>query len=458
MFPLTQLAGRDRMTRTMDSRPGFILGTCAFLAAFMLLASTRAHATPAFARQTGIPCEVCHAVAYGPVLTPFGMNFKLNGFTMTDGNGHKIPMAGQVIWTHSVPARGKDTSEVSEADLYLAGRISDHVGGFAKIENDNQGHGKFKSKLSELDVRFVAQDLKLFGKSATVGVSINDSPGFEDPIAALPDASFLGPPGVTGTLLNPSSPNAPAGRVIGATVYGLYKSVWYGEIGTYSSLSPSQQDDLGFAISGDPGKLSDTGYLRFAYMKDFGAQFFSAGTVLLTTRRQFPRTAPADDLTDLGYDLTYQFLGDHKNIVQLAYVNILERRHYGSTPESPITPGLFALPRGAVHDQILSATYVFHQSYGITLAHLVSTGTHDAVRFVPYGSPDTTSNLLSVYWTPWGKTNSLTTIANLKLTATWFHFSRFNGSATNIFGAPTGAPVTNARDLNAFSISASAAF
>lgn len=430
---------------------------CAALAglALLLLASGPVEATPAFARQTGSSCADCHAAAYGPALTPFGMRFKLNGYTDTDSNGVKIPLAAQLTATHTDPARGDSTSELTEADLYLAGRINDHIGGFVKIETDNTGNDTFHSKLNNVDLRFVMQDLKLARHHVTVGVSVNNNPGFEDPIGALPDAASFGPPTVSGTLLNLSSLSD---RVIGATVYALYDSDWYGEVGTYRSLPLSVQDRLGYSASGDPGQLGDTGYFRFAYMKDLRHQFFSAGVVALTTRRRLPRTGPADDIEDLGYDLTYQYIGDRQHIVQLSYVDIHERRRYGSTPASATIPGLIALRHGTVRDRTLSATYVFRQSYGVTLAHLVSSGSRDAVRYVPYGVPDTTSNLVTVFWTPWGRDDSLTSMANMKIAATWFRFTKYNGSSTNIFGVGPGTPVTDAGDLNAFSLSVSFAF
>lgn len=452
------------LNRRARRRPGKMLLWCGIAA--LLLASTTAQAIPAFARQTGAACADCHAGAYGagangPNLTPYGMRFKLNGYTDTDGQGFKIPVSGQLTETHTAPARGPSSTDLTEADLYLAGRISDQVGGYAKIEADHVGHDTYNTKLSNVDLRFVAKELKLNGKDFTLGVSVNNNPGFDDPIAVLPAATSLGPPdgqGPTGTLLNLSSANAPADRLIGASVYGLYDSDWYGEIGTYRSLPTSEQDHLGYNIAGDPGRLSDTGYFRFAYMKDLKRQFFSAGLVGLTTRRQLPRTGPTDNLTDLGYDLSYQFLGNRENIVQVSYVNILEKRKYGSTPVSPIVPGLTALSRGALHDETLSVTYTFKQTYGVQLAHLESNGTRDAVRFAPLGNPDTTANLLSIFWAPFGKDDSFTSIANMKIAATWFRFTRFNGATNNIFGVPLGNPTTKPGDLNAFSVSASVAF
>ena len=177
----------------------------------------------------------------------------------------------------------------------------------------------------------------------------------------------------------------------------------------------------------------------------------------MTTERPLPRSGPSEHLTDLGYDITYQYLGNREHIFQFAYANIMERRRYATTPFGPV-PGQVALSNGVVHDQTTTLTYTFKQSYGITISHLVSTGTHDVVRFTPYGQPDTSSNSFTVFWTPFGKDDSFTSIANLKLAATWFRFNKFNGSSVNVFGAPVGSPATNAKDLNAFLLFASVAF
>jgi hypothetical protein len=442
---------------TRRARPRSVLATLALLCLGMLsLASGPVRAIPAYARQTGSACADCHAGSYGPQLTPYGMRFKLNGYTDTDGKGFKIPVAAQLTEMHVAPAKGPSSTALTEGDLYIAGRLTDQVGGFIKVEADHTGHDTYNTRLSNVDLRFVAKELKLGGKDLTLGVSVNNSPGFQDPIADLPNASFLGPAGVTGTILSLSSPNTPTNRVIGATVYGLYDSVWYSEVGTYRSMPTSTQDHLGYNINGDPGKLHDTGYFRFAYMKDMKRQFFSAGLVALTTNRSLPRAGASDDLTDLGYDVTYQYLGNREHIVQLSYINILENRHYGTPLVGPT--GLVARTRANVRDQTLTATYTFRQSYSLSVSHLISSGSRDDVRFPPYGDPDATTNLITLFWAPFGKDDSYTSIANLKLALTWFRITRFNGRENNIFNAPPGATPTKAGDLNAFSVSASLAF
>ncbi|KAB7769396.1 hypothetical protein [Xanthomonas maliensis] len=420
----------------------------------LLLASTQAQAIPAFARQTGSSCADCHIGSYGPTLTPYGMRFKLSGFTDTDGNGTKIPASGQVTWTHNNPNRGDSTSRLSEADLYLAGRVNDNIGAYSKIRSNNTGKGKFDTRLDDVDLRFVSKPFQLAGKDAMLGVSVNNNPGISDPVHVLPNASTL-TPASTGGASSVLSSSSLSNRVIGASVYGLYDRNWYGEVGSYSALSPSMQDRFGWPVNGDPGKLSDTGYARLAYMKDLKRQFFSVGLTALTTDRQPRAGGPSDTLTDLGYDVTYEFLGNREHTLALSYVNVYERRRYGN-PLTPSDPTLPTLTHGSVRDQTISMKYAFKQSYGVLAAHMINSGSFDAARYLPYGIPDTTSNLILVYWTPFGKDGTYTSIANLRLSAGWFRFDKFNGATSNVFGG--GNPITNPRDLDSFSLSVNLAF
>ena len=218
----------------------------------LLLASTQAQAIPSFARQTGSSCADCHVGSYGPSLTPYGMRFKLGGFTDTDGEGTKIPVSGQLTWSRNNPSRGDSTSRLREADLYLGGRLNDNIGGYSKIRSNNSGNATFDTRLDDVDLRFVGKPFQMAGKDTMIGVSVNNNPGISDPVHVLPNASTLTPAsnGGASTMLSSS---ALSNRVIGASVYGLYDRNWYGEVGSYSALSPSAQDRLGWPVNGDPG-------------------------------------------------------------------------------------------------------------------------------------------------------------------------------------------------------------
>jgi hypothetical protein len=54
-----------------------------------------ASAVPSFARQTGMPCSQCHTLSFGPALTAYGRQFKLNGYTFGEGE-HPMPLAAMI--------------------------------------------------------------------------------------------------------------------------------------------------------------------------------------------------------------------------------------------------------------------------------------------------------------------------------------------------------------------------
>src|ERR1700686_1278823 len=108
-----------------------------------LLFANNALAVPSFAQQTGMPCQQCHTVAYGPALTDSGRQFKLNGYVFGD-NTPLIPLALMVQggYEHTkadqpdVPApnyKVNDNFSVDQVSVFNASRIASHLGIFAPI-------------------------------------------------------------------------------------------------------------------------------------------------------------------------------------------------------------------------------------------------------------------------------------------------------------------------------------
>ena len=64
--------------------------------AFIGLTATQAAAVPAFAVQTGQPCNACHVGGFGPQLTPFGREFKLGGYTART-NSFNAPVSAMAV-------------------------------------------------------------------------------------------------------------------------------------------------------------------------------------------------------------------------------------------------------------------------------------------------------------------------------------------------------------------------
>jgi hypothetical protein len=64
----------------------------------------RAAALPSYSWQSGQPCTQCHVQAFGPDLTSFGRQFKLNGYVWGDRPDVPfIPLAAmlQTSFTHT---------------------------------------------------------------------------------------------------------------------------------------------------------------------------------------------------------------------------------------------------------------------------------------------------------------------------------------------------------------------
>src|SRR5437868_7273402 len=164
------MSGTLRKTK----RPSFtpLLMAASLVAALLPL---KAEAVPAFAVQTGQPCQACHIGAFGPQLTPFGREFKLNGYTMQGGT-FAAPVSAMAIASYvhtledqtSPPAPHYSTNDnvtLDEASLFLAGGIGDHFGGLAQITFDGIGRSV---AWDNLDIRAVMQ-ATLFGSDAVVG-------------------------------------------------------------------------------------------------------------------------------------------------------------------------------------------------------------------------------------------------------------------------------------------------
>ena len=65
----------------------------------LTIVSLGAQAVPSFARQTNQECSTCHIGSFGPQLTPYGMKFKIGGYTETNvSDAPLIPLSGSSAW------------------------------------------------------------------------------------------------------------------------------------------------------------------------------------------------------------------------------------------------------------------------------------------------------------------------------------------------------------------------
>jgi iron:rusticyanin reductase len=178
-------------------------------ALFLLCAcATPTWAVPSFARQTGMACAACHTVF--PELTPFGREFKLNGYVLDNIRQvtgidtanrqtlaiNSIPPVSamvQVSYTHTskalpdggLPGALAKDGEVlfpQQVSLFYAGKIADELGAFMQLTFDGAAdHFGFDNT----DIRY-AHHLSFGGTNANdhhliLGLTLNNNPTVQDP-------------------------------------------------------------------------------------------------------------------------------------------------------------------------------------------------------------------------------------------------------------------------------------
>jgi hypothetical protein len=418
--------------------------------------SPAAHAVPSFARQTGQDCAACHIGAFGPQLTPYGVRFKLGGYTDTDGKDGKVPISAMLVgaYTHTEKDQAEPPTAhtnrnnnvtLDETSVFVAGRLSDNVGAFVQATYDGVEQ---RSALDQMDLRAV-HNLELAGKDTILGLSVNNNPGVQDAFNTMPVWGFpyvTSPVGFSSgdaaTLINGGLEQ----RVTGVSAYAFWDNSLYAEIGTYRALSQTAQSKLGEGRADDMGRLGgNTAYWRLAWMQDMKKQAFQAGVFGLHTDIQPDHlsSGPTNKYDDVGIDASYQFLGTRQHVGTLYTSYIREKQ----TNNAFVSSGEAAHRSGDLDEFKINASYYYDQTWGLTLARFMTQGKRDTLLYgdgFANGSPNTAGYTLQGDWTPWGKENSWgAPWANLRLGAQYTMFDKFNGASHNYDGSGRDAKDNN---------------
>jgi hypothetical protein len=391
---------------------------------FSILCISQAQAMPSFARQTGMECTGCHVGAYGPQLTPAGVKFKLSGYTDSDDQPGKIPLSGMLVGSFSKTSadqnpppehfKSNNNTKLDEASLFYAGKIAKYLGAFVQVTYSGIDHSV---SWDQTDIRF-AKSHDWNDKEVLWGVSLNNNPSVQDPFNTMSVWSFpylsseagFGT-GEAATLINDSL----GGRVLGVSAYILFDKSFYGELGRYSSLSPSFQNQLG--VGEDQQRLGGNAYWRLAYMKDLKGQAFHAGLFGWNANLDPDRSvnAPSNKYQDIGIDASYQFLGTRRHIATVNGSHVTEHKTDGSTDE-----------KSSLKETRLNASYYFNQTWGGSLGLFSTHGSDPAAT--------TKGNLIQMDWTPWGKETASAPAplgwANLRLGAQYWMYHNFAGDTS----------------------------
>src|SRR5947209_11440202 len=190
----------------------------------ILMSSRPSQAVPSYSRQTGLACSACHYAP--PELNAFGRKFKLEGYTFAtkpeiseEKKGHNASLNLLEAFPLSVvfdtsftstkapqPGTQNGNFEFPQAvSLFLAGAWGSHVGSFVQVTYDPQGD---QFSWDNTDIRAAGTNGKMFGKSLTYGLTMNNNPTVEDlwnstPAWRFPFVSSDVAPGPTaGALIN----------------------------------------------------------------------------------------------------------------------------------------------------------------------------------------------------------------------------------------------------------------
>jgi hypothetical protein len=446
--------GLGRAFPNARRRESFVRGSAFAVGALAVCYALPAAAVPAFAVQTGQPCKTCHIGAFGPQLTPFGRQFKLNGYTLRAGNAFTVPLSGMAVasYVHTQkdqpepPAEHFDTNDnttLDEASIFLAGGIGDHFGGFAQVTYSGiDGAWSWDN----LDLRAV-DHMALLGSDVLLGLSLNNNPSIQDVWATLPGWGFpftdsdLEPGPEAATVIS----DALAQNVVGESAYAWWDDRLYTEVGLYESPGTDFLKKVGV----DPGDTSeiDTAapYVRVAWQQDMGEQNFEVGAFGLFANL-FPgrdhSTGQTDHFSDIGLDASYQYTGTGENIVTVNGRYI----HESQTLDATQALGA-ALNRDLNLNELnLNASYYYENTVGFTAGAFSITGDSDSLVFADSRtfSPDSSGFIFQADVTPFGGDDApLGKRLNLRVGLQYVVFTKFNGASTNFDGLGHNASDNN---------------
>ncbi len=441
-----------------------------------------AFAVPSFARQTGMACEACHTVY--PELTHFGRVFKANGYLLTnvkavkDVSGKReellslsqtpaLSIMAQISYSQmktSVPdlsaagapgvAQNGTAGFPQQLSFFYAGKIAPHLGAFFQLTyaNDSGTIG-----IDNTDLRFVNTIAMADSSPLTYGLSLNNNPTVQDLWNSTPAFGF--PYAASNAVVSPLAAAAIDGPfaqdVAGLTAYVFWRESLYAEFGGYRSAKQGVTNEL----TGGAGPLDGTAsnvisgvapYWRFAYEYNWDRQSIEAGVYGMQFRlypggapgAAVPLRGPVNRMNDFAEDIQYQFVSDeHQLTVAATHI------HEDMTLDASFATGGAANPKDSLNTSRLWATYYYRRRIGATVAHFSTTGSTDADLYPPTapgspgvvtsasGSPDTRGWVAEVNYLPW---------LNVKLSAQYTWYSKFNGGGSNYDGLGRSASDNNA--------------
>jgi hypothetical protein len=405
-------------------------------------------AVPAFARQTGQNCVACHTGGQFPEFTPYGRLFKMTGFTIGE---RTIPLSVMGVATSSSIAKPPDgtdknvTPVFATGSVFLAGKITDNIGGFAQVTYDPwvpNGDGfSGHSNADNIDVRF-ANHIISDKNDWIYGVSLNNNPSVTDPWnTAAAWMQYVPGAGLNSSSFIDSATPYPeyfsGGNIAGLNAYVYWNRSVYAELGTYRTADGA----LKFMTAGtDPKTLlsgSNNPYWRLALTREWGPHNIMVGTSGMVAHVFNPDLMDSypdnlDKVRNTGFDAQYQYILDpHTVTLQLARMKteVTYSDAFNAGPDV-IIPGM----NDTTTVTRAKLAYTYQAKYGGSLSLFNKTGSNNQ----GLGDPSTRGITYEAFVTP---------VQNVRIGAQYTSYSTFDGASTNYDGAGRNASDNNSMFL-----------
>ncbi len=431
-----------RSTRAEPERKSvlLILWLIFFLVALLIRAGS-ALAVPSFAEQTGQPCAACHVGAFGPQLKQFGRDFKLNGYTATDGHNHFPPIAvstyGSFTHTNNAqpvpPATSFGTNNnfaLDQTSIYYAGKIYGGLGAFIQVTYDGTA---YVLHADNTDIRY-AHDSDLFGEDWVYGLTANNNPTVSDlwnstPVWGFPyNSSKLAPTPMAATLID----GGLGQRVVGGGAYSMWNDLIYFETDMYGGLGYNLLNATGIVpVAGTDTTAGVIPYWRLALQKDFGRGYAEVGTYGLHANVMpggIDIPGYANVLTDNALDANYQFIFNPKSVTSdmiSAHATLIHEN--GNLAASQLLNG--ANGSNDLNTFRADISYSFGATITPTIQYFQTNGSSDVNYWgTPNGSPNSNGIITEIAYVPWGKPDSFISWGNVRFAVQYITYFHFNGT------------------------------
>lgn len=443
------------MKKYYNQNRKIFLGINLFFA--ILLMPKMAHAIPSYARQTGLSCTACHTVF--PQLNAFGRAFKLHGYTLTNiktitedipgKEGEDVKTFLRILGVSPVSAMfqtgytnlnkkipGTQNNNVEfpqQFSLFYGGQISPNMGSFIQLTLDN---GSGKVFLDNVDIRYTNQTT---GDNPLVyGFTLNNNPTVQDLWNTVPAWGF---PYTTSGV----APTPAASTIIenlGGTVAGLGAYTMIADL-LYLELSGYRTAQMGAALPPDAsitGAVKGTSpYWRAALQRQFGKSYIELGTFGISTKL-YPTgvSGVTDNYTDIAFDTQYEYTYDKGQFtLHSSYIKEHQNLNASFAKDKDGTQNL----TNNLNKFNIDGSIFLKPRINCTLGYFNTTGSTDTGLYAPgdisgsnNGKPNSSGIRTEFDYLPY---------ANVKLSAQYFAYNKFNGISNNYDGADRNASDNN---------------